>query len=272
MAILVPKPRPYWHVDAKWICGIILLFVLGISLILGALVKLTDEQRGPKIAALAIGAAFVRGDEATAKEEAGREIAKQGGAIYPLADFPEVVITEKDLDLPAKDIKLKVFGPIASSIYNDGIEGTADRFAKTPEQKEKFIKDAFFFKPFTKQTHQSLKSIAKLFTLLSVFFALALIYFSAGWGRLANPGLLLLLVSLPGSFLALALTHPPKSGDGPGGGLPADLTSEIGQPLSQTYSRITILALALLVAALIGKIVSSIIGHKQSKAKAVKAA
>lgn len=243
------------------------MFVLGASLILGTLVKLTDEKRGPKIAALAIGAAFIRGDETQAKEEARRELAAQGGQIHPLANFPEVVITEKDLDLSATEIKLKVFGPIARSIYDNGIEGTAARFAQTPQQKEKFINDAFLFKPFTKQTHESLKSLSRIATILSFIFLIGLVYFSAGWGRLANPGLLLLLVSLPGSLIALMLSHPPKDGEGPASSLPSDLTDEIAKPTGQTYWRITILTIVLLFAALFGKLVTSIAKHGRNKTK-----
>lgn len=261
---LNPQPRPYWHVDAKWICGILLFFLLAANLLLTSLVKITDEKNGPTIAALVIGAAFVRGDEAQAKADARVEIAKQGGAIKPLPNFPDVVITEKDLDLPVRDIKLKVFKPIAESIYNDGVEATAARYAKTPEEKDKFVRDAFFFKPFTKEFHQGIKSFSKTLLIISILLLLAFIYFCAGWGRLANPGLLLLAVSLPGSFIALAITHAPKdqTGAGSSGGIPADLTQEIGSLLGH-YHKVAILGVLLLLAAFIGKTVSRIFFKKR---------
>src|SRR3989344_501494 len=253
---LYPAVRPYWHVDAKWICGLLLILSLAITLFLYALVKLTDEKNGPTIAALAVGAAFIRGDPTVDIEEARAELAKHGGKIYPIPNFPEIVITEADLDLPLRDIKLKVFKPITDSIYQDGIEATAAKYAPTPEAREQFINDAFFFKLFTKDTHESLKGKLTVLVIISLILLAGVVYFSAGWGRLANPGLILLFVSLPGSLFSLALTHPPKDGDGGGlGFLPQDLTKEIGGSLGQVYTRIFLLGLALLIAAGIGKLI-----------------
>jgi len=266
MRHLVPSPRPYWHVDAKWICGILLLFSLVITLFLATLVKLTDEKRGPTIAALAIGSAFIRSNTPTDIEEARKEIKKQGGAIYPIPNIPSIVITEKDLELSISEIKLKIFKPLTDSLYHNGIEATADRYAADPEQKKKFINDAFALRLFTKTTHQSLKSRLLTFIIVSIVLLAALIYFSAGWGRLANPGLLLLAVGLPGSLLALFVTHPPKDDKGDGGPLgflPADVAAEIGAPIGQTYYRLTILGAGLLVAAMMGKIISKLVSRKK---------
>src|SRR5688572_13330556 len=38
------KPRPYWHVDAKWITGLLLAFVLGLTLLVYTLVQITAED------------------------------------------------------------------------------------------------------------------------------------------------------------------------------------------------------------------------------------
>ena len=268
---LYPTIRPYWHVDAKWICGLLLIFALMVTLFLHALVKLTDEKNGPTIAALTVGAAFIRGDSAVNIEEARAELAKRGGQIHPVPNFPEIVITEADLDLPLRDLKLKVFKPITDSIYQQGIEATAAKYAPTPEAKEQFIKDAFFFRLFTKQTHENLKSRLTTFIIISLVLMVGVVYFSAGWGRLANPGLLLLVVSLPGTLFSLLLTHPPKDGsEGALGFLPNDLTKELGYSLGQAYTRITLLGLALLIGAGVGRTITHILhkhGSKPSTAK-----
>src|SRR3989344_8360523 len=179
---LYPAVRPYWHVDAKWVCGLLLILSLAITLFLFALVKLTDEKNGPTIAALAVGAAFIRGDSAVNIEEARAEIAKRGGQIQPLPNFPDIVITEADLDLPLRDLKLKVFKPITDLIYQNGIEATAAKYAPTPEAKEQFINDAFFFKLFTKDTHRSLKGKLTILIIISLILLAGVVYFSAGWG------------------------------------------------------------------------------------------
>jgi hypothetical protein len=266
-----PTVRPYWHVDAKWVCGLLLIFSLAITLFLFALVKLTDEKNGPTIAALAVGAAFIRGDSAVDIEEAKAELAKQGGQIRPVPNFPDIVITEADLNLTPTEIKLKVFKPITEEIYQNGIEATAERHATTPEQKEQFINDAFFFKLFTKDTNRSLSSKLTIFIVISLILLAGVVYFSTGWGRLANPGLILLFVSLPGSLFSLALTHPPKDGDGGGlGFLPADLTKELGGSLSGVYTRIFLLGLALLIGAGIGKLITHFRPPKTTKPAAKK--
>lgn len=261
---LYPSVRPYWHVDAKWVCGILLLFALFLALSLYALVKLTDKEHGPTVAALAIGAAFIRSDSAVDIEEARAEIARQGGQIHPIPNFPSIVITEADLSLSLRDLKLKIFKPITDEIYTNGIEATAAKYASTPEQKEKFINDAFLFKIFTKETNKGLQKFVLIFALVSLLLLAGVIYFSAGWGRLSNPATLLLIASVPGSLFFLMLTHPPKDGsEGPLSFLPADLTKELGGAMGQGFWKLAILGLLLLAAAAIGKTVTAIM-HRRS--------
>lgn len=265
--LLNPKPRPYWHVDAKWVCGLLLLLFLGTSLLLYSLANLTNEKNGPRLAALIVGSMFIRGDDQQLKTDAREELAKQGGVIRPLPNMPSVTITEKDLELTPTEIKLKVFMPLTETIYQNGVGGTADQFAKTPEEREKFVKDAAVFNLFTKTTHDTLKKFFNITILLSLLFLLGVIYFSAGWGRLANPGLLLLVVSLPGSLLAMAILNTPKDGkDGAAlGFLPPEFGQQVGNALSQSYNRTATMGLLLLGAAAIGKIVTTIIRKRENK-------
>jgi len=263
---LIPVYRPYWFVDAKWICGLSFIFCLTITLLLATGIQLTDDNRGPRIAALAVGGLFVRSDKPADIEKARAEIRKQGGVIHPVPNMPEITITEKDLALSTTEVKLKVFGPLTTMIYHDGIEATASRYGQTPEQKEKFKKDATLLQVFTKTTHESLKNIVTVFAIVSTLLLLGVVYFSAGWGRLANPGLLLLYVSLPGSLVALLLTFPPKDDDGgPLAFLPSDVTANLGGPIGSVYYWVTILGVALLFAAFLGKIISHFVGKKHKK-------
>lgn len=264
MPYLVPRPRPYWHVDAKWICGILLFFTLLVTLLLTTLVQLTDEQRGSKLAALAIGSLFIREDSLGDMDEIRKEIRRQGGAIRPLPHMPNVVITEEDLRLSPNEIKLKVFQPLTKVLYHDGVEATAAQYTTDEAARKKFVEDASLLRLFTQTTHVTLKDRLVVGIVLCLVFLVGVIYFSAGWGRWANPGLLLLAVSVPGSLLGLMLTHPPKSGDGgPFGFLPSGVAQEIGSPIGQTYQWVALLGLTLLATALIGKIVSVIITKRK---------
>jgi len=40
------NPRPYWHVDAKWLTGILLLFLLNITFLIFILMQVTAPERG----------------------------------------------------------------------------------------------------------------------------------------------------------------------------------------------------------------------------------
>ncbi|MEX0881715.1 MAG: hypothetical protein WEC17_00605 [Candidatus Saccharimonadales bacterium] len=262
---LFPNPRPYWYVDAKWICGILLVFSLSATLILLSLVKLTEPERAPTVGALIIGMGFIRGNTVDT-EEAREALAEAGGVIQPIPNIPSIKITEADLALSPSEISIKVFKPITESIYNDGIEATADKFAATPEQKAKFIKDAALFNIFTKDTHQTLKKFFNIFAVLSLLLAAGVAYFSARWGRLSNLGSLILLVSLPGTLIALLLKSPPKDGSGGFGSLSPELTTQVGQSVSAAYTKVTLFGLFLLAAALVGR-TYSLIHRPKSKTK-----
>lgn len=256
---LAPKPRPYWHVDAKWICGLLLVFFLTGSLFTASLAYLTNEENGPRLAALVIGSVFIRGDERQLKADARAELAKQGGVLHPIPSMPSVTITEKDLNLSATDIKLKVFMPLTEIVYQNGVEGAATKLAKTPEEKQKFINDAYMLKFFTLSTNRALNKFSTITILVSAFLLLGVIYFSTRWGRLANPGLLLLMISLPGSLLGLIASHPSKNAANGSalGFLPSDIGQQIGNAFSHSYVKVTVVGLVLLLAAAIGRLVTA---------------
>lgn len=241
-----------------------MVFTLSATLILSSLVKITDKDRAPTVGALIIGMGFIRGNTIDT-QEAREELAKAGGVIRPIPTMPSITITEADLGSTPAEISLKVFKPITESIYNNGLEATADKFAATPEQKAKFINDAALFNIFTKTTYQMLKKFFNIFALLSLLLAVGVIYFSTRWGRLSNLGALLLLVSLPGTLLGLLLKNPPKDREGGGiGSLSPELTNQIGQAVSGAYTNVTILGALLLLAALIGRIINAFY-HPKSK-------
>ena len=139
---------------------------------------------------------------------------------------------------------------------NDGIEATAKRFATSPKEEQKFINDASALRLFTKQTHNSLNGLLGIFSTLSALLLIGVIYFSARWGRLANFGLQLFIVGVPGSLLGLLLTNPPKNGDSALGFLPGDIATELGVVIGEVYYWIAISGLLILLLALIGRVIS----------------
>lgn len=241
-----------------------LAFSLTLALIFFTLVKITDEDRGPTIAALVIGTTFIRGDTVDTPDNR-RALAEHGGVIQPFSNIPSVKITADDLKLTPSQLSVKVFRPLTESIYTDGIDGAATKFGATAEQRQKFKNDASIFTIFTKTAHQQLQKIFKILVAISLLFALGVIYFSSGWGRLSNLGALLILISLPGTLVALLLNHPPKDGGGRIKVFSPELTSQLGQAASAAYTKVTWVGIAFLLLAGIGKLVSSL-RHPKARA------
>lgn len=52
------KPRPYWHVDAKWVTGLVLIFVLSAALLVHALTRITAERQAVDAVSTALAIAF----------------------------------------------------------------------------------------------------------------------------------------------------------------------------------------------------------------------
>lgn len=256
------KPRPYWHVDAKWITGILLILLLATTLLLFVLSKITNRENAVELGSLALATAFSReeGLDGTASiEEFKKEAANQvGDQLHPLPDIQAVVISRQDLEtLSPREIRLKIFRQIVEPLYDKGVEGAAQQFTNDPAAQEKLANDASLLRVFTKSFHDRISSLL----LLSVFITLVLlagfIYFSFGWGRLGNPGALLFIVGLPGALVGLLMANPPTDGDGgPFKYIPAELGERIGSHLQLTYGSVAVVGFVLMLIALVGSVVS----------------
>lgn len=267
-----PHVRPYWHVDAKWVCGLLALGLLAGSLLLMMAAAITAPKYGVELAATAIATAFSRDglDEPMTPEEADklrRQVAASpGGRFAPIPNFPTATITAADLELPPRELRLKIFRQIAEPIYTLGAEGAAKKFTSDPVQQEQFKKDAFLLGLLTRETHEKLKWLGGWGLGLSVLTLAGVVFFSARWGRLANPGLLLLMVALPGVVLSIAVASPgPETGGGPFSMLPPDIRPGLGAAVRDTYVPVAVTGLGLLVVAGIGRLVSAVRGRRAAK-------
>ena len=258
----VASPRPYWHVDAKWLCSLILLPALGMTLLLHLLSGLTQREIAINLSANLIAGAFTRGEENTNPQQATEEVRQQirrspDGKFHPFPTFPAAFITEQDLNSKSlAQIKIDLFKKISTPLYDKGAAGTAQSLGATKEQVEKFKRDTFLLSIFTKATHNSLVGLRNVAALISLLALAGLIYFSAGWGRLANPAAIMLATSLPGSFFAMVLTSPPKDGGGGLGAIEAIRTPQLIQIWQQTFWPVTLLACGLLLTAGFGKLLA----------------
>jgi hypothetical protein len=245
-------PRPYWHVDLKWIFGIILFFSLIVASVSFALATITS----PKIA-IDGGAYIVAGqfskngiDDPTDIEKLKQQYAAlPDTVIYPLGNNKDISITKQELNtLSPRQIRLKIFRQVVEPIYKQKMD-------------DKTAKQYGALAVLNENTHKFLQSIFT-FTLIPVVLAAAgMIFFSYRYGRLVSPAVVLLMVSTLPSFIVLVAQHarPPQNGDkGPFGGLPPEVISQIASSLAPLFHGMFLTALALLAAVVILKIVNKI--------------
>jgi len=87
------KPRPYWHVDAKWIAGLLLLSVLGLGQLLFNLAQVTAERPAVETVSKVLALSFSpKGlDDETEIAQFGR-IGSPGVLLF-LASLPGAVVS-----------------------------------------------------------------------------------------------------------------------------------------------------------------------------------
>jgi hypothetical protein len=260
------KLRPYWHVDLKWIFGILLFFSLGTCLLFFNLSGLTEKDRAVTLSANIVAGLFSKDgldDEKSITEFREKAAITPGDTVVPVEQFPWLQISKKDaLSLGARDLRIAIFRQLTEPIYDKGVAGVAADISKDPAEQEKFVQQAVFLNAFTKSTHSVFQFIFWITAATSVLLLAGLVYFSNGWGRLVSPGIVLLLASPIGTLAGILLLHPPTNGDGPFAQVPQNIAQDIGNSLNNSYSATIILGILLLVAALIGKIVQALLRHR----------
>ena len=113
-------PRPYWHVDLKWIFGISAAFFLTSSLTLFTLSTLTSEKVAIPVASYVVASQFSRDglDDPKDIEAAKSKFLKtKDNVFYPLDD-KNIRITRDELEtLSPREIRLKIFRQVVEPFY-----------------------------------------------------------------------------------------------------------------------------------------------------------
>ena len=266
------RPRPYWHVDAKWIAGIILFVALSACLLLYNLANLTERDHAVNISATIVASLFSpKGlDDTSGLKEFRAQVAKMPGTtVAPIEQFPSIRISKHDaLTLGPRDLKIALFSQITGPIYDLGLKDAAKQFTANPADQQKFINQAQLLGILTKSTHDILQGLFVMSMIATVLLFGVLVLFSAGWGRLVSPGVALVSVSPVGTLASLILLHPPTGSGSLTSTLPSNVVEDIGTSLSHSYMYAFCLGVALLVAALAGKIISAIFHRSKAPATA----
>ena len=210
LAFPAPPPhRPYWHVDAKWVCG--LLFALGLGLTLNLIMawRLTAPEVAVPVATEVVASLFSPDglDETASINELRQQAAAQPGEIVQVpVGSQSVTLTKQELaTLSPREIRLKIFRQVVEPFYNLGVDGVAAQ-AGTPDEQAKFKQQAGLLGLLNRQTHDRIWTLVLWTGGVSLVFLIGLVGFSWHWGRLASPGVVILLTALPGALFAVALT------------------------------------------------------------------
>lgn len=208
--ILTEKPRPYWHVDMKWITGFLLLISLSVSILLFNFSKLMAPEVAVDMATLAVATAFSGGDldKTSDLEEAKKKTPLDAeGKFRPIPQNPEVFVTKDDLDtLSPREIRLKIFRQVVEPIYYRGSDSKASisGISDDKEAAQKLGLLAFL----TEKNHKKIVSFFQISVILTAAILALFVFFSGGAGRFTNPGLIFILVGAPGIFFSMILQGP----------------------------------------------------------------
>src|SRR5258708_3643693 len=153
--------RPYWHVDVKWLSGVLLFVSLGACLFLYNLSNLTERSSAVNISATVIARLFSEngmdysGDLAGFRKQAA---SSPSNIIKPLEQFPTVQLSKYDvLRLSPRDLRIAIFSQITGPIYDKGVKAAAVSLTRDPAQQQQFIQQASVLGIVTESTHELLQ-------------------------------------------------------------------------------------------------------------------
>lgn len=256
------SPRPYWHVDLKWIFSLLALFALGAALLFFNLSNLTERDRAVELSATIVATLFSKeglDDDSGLAEFRQKIQATPGETVTPIPQFPWLHISKRDaLTLEPRELRIAIFSQMTAPIYDKGLRGAAAQISQEPAEQAKFAKDASMLGVFSKSTHDTLQRLFYISAIAAVVFLAGAVYFSVGLGRLVTPGLLLLAASPLGTIAGLLLLHPPQGGDAPFAKLPPNIAIEIGSSLSRSYALASLAGAALLALAVVWKLANKL--------------
>lgn len=189
-----PKKRPYWHVDAKWLTGIILVVLLNITFISFLLVQITSPKNGINLLAGILASSFSfegGGMDASGDIEVMREKIAESvdGKWRPIAGM-EIFVQEEDIaGKTPREVRLWFFRQWAEPLYRDGAEGLKDLISD-PEMEQGLDEGIGPLGFINAKTHGKLLVVFLVCGLTSLPFLLLLVYFSHvsdAWAARAVP-------------------------------------------------------------------------------------
>lgn len=266
--------RPYWHVDAKWITGILLILLLNGTFLLFILRQVTAPEPGIETLTVLLASSFSREG---LDQEADMQIMRQkiaespDGAWQPIPGL-NIVVREEDIaGLTPREMRLWFFRQLAEPIYYGGQQGLVN-LATDPEMAKDMEGGIGPMGFINAETHTKLNNALVVLGLVSLALLGLLIYFSYRFGRLGSPGCVIFLSAVPGLVLFSGMRGwLERAGQNPNpeteetyitvytqmiSRLAADALPDVVQKAIQTYLLLVILGASLMLAALIAALIS----------------
>lgn len=196
--------RPYWHVDAKWLVGLLLFLVWGATLLGFGLYRATDEKVAVPFLTTLLATSLSReglDDAADVKEFRQRLQRAPNQRLRPIPQFEVYVRYDEVAGLTPRETRLAIFQKLAKPFYREGPDGIV-RLSRSVKavQSERLRKDTVLVSPLTRDFHDRLQKPLLIAGAAALALFALLSYFSAGLGRITSPGLVLLLAGLPGAL------------------------------------------------------------------------
>lgn len=253
----IHKPRPYWHVDIKWLFGILSFCALLVSTILFIASTLLSPNIAVPTATYVVASQFSKNgiDDATDINKIKNELKKSDKTEFHPIEGSSATITKKDItSLSPREIRLKLFGQIVEPIYYG-----AEKLDKNIAQQYGALA------MLNEKTHQSLMTFFWVSLIPVVLFMTGLVLFSHRYGRLVSPAVMLLMFGLLPSLLLFFISSvaPPIKD----GFLSHDQIMNITKMLSPFFYSMFIVGTGLLLAIPAIKLITKIVKKPNSSKK-----
>jgi hypothetical protein len=264
--------RPYWHVDAKWVCALLLALLLAVTLPVISLYRLTCKEPATKIMTYTFaGMTSPDGiDSESGLDEIKQRVLQNGSETITTSGI-KVTFTANDVNtLSPRELRLKAFGDFASRFYDQGAKGFAKSQGFDEAAASKFEKDSAAISVLTLSTHKFVGNIMIVIVIFDLLLAAGVVFFSHRFGRLVSLGTVLLLVGLPGVLLSIissshstvagtARTEVVSSGMDMIGNLISYISPLVVPYFASTYLASLFSGVGILLIATIGRIVYTIV-------------
>lgn len=232
------KPRPYWHVDLKWICGIFVFIALFAASVLCVVSTIMSPSVAIPTATYIAAQQFSKNglDDPKDIEKIKKELEKTHKTEFKPFEGVDARITKSDLNnLTPREIRLKLFRQVVEPIYHS---------QASKETMRQYGVVAFI----NEKMYGTLTSLFAWSLVVSAVFIAGLVYFSHRFGKLVSPALLLLTFGTLPTLLLFMIQATKASDDNGLFGLPHERVVEIAGMMTPFFYTMFFVGVALLLA------------------------